>query len=119
MRIAVTGATGHLGRLVIDDLLERGMPAGQVVAVVRDTGKAGDLADRGGRRGAAGLHLHSEGRHHPAATGRRAPTSAETNTGVPEAVEWRGPPVLGHHREPVVTDSQSRLQSSSHLVAPP
>ena len=40
---------GHLGRLVIDALLERGAPAGQVVAVVRDTGKAGDLADRGVR----------------------------------------------------------------------
>ena len=47
MRIAVTGATGHLGRLVIDALLERGAPAGQVVAVVRDTGRAGDLAARG------------------------------------------------------------------------
>jgi NAD(P)H dehydrogenase (quinone) len=47
MRIAVTGATGHLGRLVIDARLERGVPAGQVVAVVRDTGKAGGLAARG------------------------------------------------------------------------
>ena len=49
MRIAVTGATGHLGRLVIDALLERGAPAGQVAAVVRDTDRAGDLADRGVR----------------------------------------------------------------------
>ena len=47
MGIAVTGATDHLGRLVIDAPLERGVPAGQVVAVVRDTGKAGDLAARG------------------------------------------------------------------------
>jgi NAD(P)H dehydrogenase (quinone) len=47
MRIAVTGATGHLGRLVIDALLARGVPAGQLVAVVRDTGKAAALAARG------------------------------------------------------------------------
>lgn len=45
--ITVTGATGHLGRLVIDDLLERGVPAGQIVAVVRSAEKAADLAERG------------------------------------------------------------------------
>lgn len=44
---AVTGATGHLGRLVIDELLTRGVPAGDVVAVVRTPSKASDLADRG------------------------------------------------------------------------
>jgi len=46
MRIVVTGATGHLGRLVIDGLLDR-VPAGQLVAVVRDREKAAPLADRG------------------------------------------------------------------------
>jgi NAD(P)H dehydrogenase (quinone) len=45
--IAVTGATGQLGRLVVTGLLEAGVPAGEVVAVVRDPQKAGDLADRG------------------------------------------------------------------------
>src|SRR3954452_13797901 len=45
--IAVTGATGHLGRLVVTGLLDAGVPAGEVVAVVRDPEKAADLAARG------------------------------------------------------------------------
>src|SRR5574340_295496 len=47
MTIAVTGATGHLGRLVIDALIDRGAAATDLVAVVRDPAKAADLADRG------------------------------------------------------------------------
>jgi NAD(P)H dehydrogenase (quinone) len=43
---AVTGASGQLGRLVIDDLLGR-VPAGQIVALVRDPAKLADLASRG------------------------------------------------------------------------
>lgn len=42
----VTGATGKLGRLAIDALLER-VPAAEVVAVVRSPAKASDLAARG------------------------------------------------------------------------
>ncbi|GAA2006359.1 SDR family oxidoreductase [Nakamurella flavida] len=45
--IAITGATGQLGRLVVENLLESGIPAGDVVAVVRTPGKAADLAERG------------------------------------------------------------------------
>ena len=45
--IAVTGATGHLGRLVVTGLLEAGVPADEVVAVVRTPAKAADLAARG------------------------------------------------------------------------
>ena len=45
--IAITGATGHLGRLVIAALLAQGVPAGEIVAIVRDAGKAADLAARG------------------------------------------------------------------------
>lgn len=45
--ITVTGASGHLGRLVVTDLLDRGVPAGEIVAVVRDPAKAADLAARG------------------------------------------------------------------------
>lgn len=45
--IAVTGATGHLGRLVVESLLERGTPADQIVAAVRTPAKASDLAERG------------------------------------------------------------------------
>ncbi|NUS10439.1 MAG: SDR family oxidoreductase [Streptomyces sp.] len=47
MSIAVTGATGHLGRLVIADLLERGVAPDAVAAVVRDGAKAADLAAAG------------------------------------------------------------------------
>ncbi|MFD8426901.1 SDR family oxidoreductase [Streptomyces coelicoflavus] len=48
MSIVVTGATGHLGRHVVRQLLEK-VPADRVTAVVRDRGKAADLADRGVR----------------------------------------------------------------------
>ncbi|MBJ7222225.1 MULTISPECIES: SDR family oxidoreductase [unclassified Brenneria] len=44
--IAVTGASGQLGRLVIAQLLDK-VPANEVVALVRDTGKVADLAARG------------------------------------------------------------------------
>jgi len=46
MTIAITGATGHLGRLVIDELLKH-TNAEEVVALARDTTKAADLASRG------------------------------------------------------------------------
>jgi NAD(P)H dehydrogenase (quinone) len=45
--IAVTGATGQLGRLVVTGLLDAGVPAAEVVAVVRTPEKAADLAARG------------------------------------------------------------------------
>jgi len=44
--IAVTGATGQLGRLVIADLLKRA-PAAHLVGIVRNAAAAKDLADRG------------------------------------------------------------------------
>ncbi|WP_409059121.1 SDR family oxidoreductase [Streptomyces sp. SYP-A7185] len=47
MSIVVTGATGHLGRLVVEGLLDAQVPAGQIAAVVRDKEKAADLAARG------------------------------------------------------------------------
>ncbi|MFI6136805.1 SDR family oxidoreductase [Streptomyces griseus] len=46
MSIVVTGATGALGRLVVDALLAE-VPAGEVVAVVRDKERAAALAARG------------------------------------------------------------------------
>ncbi|WP_033345144.1 SDR family oxidoreductase [Catenuloplanes japonicus] len=45
--IVVTGATGHLGRLVVENLLDRGVPAGEIVAAARTPEKAADLAARG------------------------------------------------------------------------
>ena len=44
--IIVTGASGQLGRLVIDSLLAR-MPAGQIVAAVRNPERVADLAELG------------------------------------------------------------------------
>jgi NAD(P)H dehydrogenase (quinone) len=46
-RYAITAATGQLGRLVISDLLESGVPASDIVAIARDPRKASDLAERG------------------------------------------------------------------------
>ncbi|MFD9359098.1 SDR family oxidoreductase [Streptomyces sp. NPDC060031] len=46
MSIVVTAATGALGRLVVEELLER-VPADRVAVVVRDADKAADLAGRG------------------------------------------------------------------------
>src|SRR5690606_33157298 len=47
MRIAITGAAGHLGRHVIESLLSRGVAAQDLVAIVRTASKAEDLAARG------------------------------------------------------------------------
>ncbi|HEV7826343.1 MAG TPA: SDR family oxidoreductase [Mycobacteriales bacterium] len=49
MSIVVTGATGHLGRLVVEELLARGVPADEIVAAGRSTDKISDLAERGVR----------------------------------------------------------------------
>jgi NAD(P)H dehydrogenase (quinone) len=46
--IVVTAATGQLGRLVLEELLQR-VPASDVTAVVRTPEKAADLAQRGVR----------------------------------------------------------------------
>lgn len=45
-QILVTGATGALGRLVIDSLLKR-VPASSLLAGVRDAAKAADIAAKG------------------------------------------------------------------------
>ncbi|MEV5876878.1 SDR family oxidoreductase [Streptomyces sp. NPDC052101] len=46
MSIVVTGATGHLGRHVVEQLLEK-VPAEQITAVVRDEQRAAGFAARG------------------------------------------------------------------------
>ncbi|MCP9991308.1 MULTISPECIES: SDR family oxidoreductase [Streptomyces] len=48
MSIVVTGASGKLGRHVVEQLLEK-VPAGQVTAVVRSPERVADLAERGVR----------------------------------------------------------------------
>ena len=47
MTLLVTAASGQLGRLVVDALLQRGVPASDIVAGVRTPSKADDLAARG------------------------------------------------------------------------
>ena len=47
MSLIVTGATGQFGRLAVESLLEHGVPAREIVATGRRTGRLKDLADRG------------------------------------------------------------------------
>ncbi|MDP9986006.1 MULTISPECIES: SDR family oxidoreductase [Arthrobacter] len=47
MSIVVTGATGQLGRHVLEALLERGVPAEEIVAAGRSVDKLADFAGRG------------------------------------------------------------------------
>jgi NAD(P)H dehydrogenase (quinone) len=49
MAIVVTGATGRLGRLAVEALLERGVAPAEIVATGRSLDKIADLADRGVR----------------------------------------------------------------------
>ena len=50
MTIVVTGATGHLGRLVVESLLRRGASPGEVVATGRNAQRLAELADALGVR---------------------------------------------------------------------
>jgi NAD(P)H dehydrogenase (quinone) len=49
MSYVVTGATGHLGRLTVESLLERGVDPAEIVATGRTVEKLADLAERGVR----------------------------------------------------------------------
>ncbi|MEV7634045.1 SDR family oxidoreductase [Pseudarthrobacter enclensis] len=49
MSIVVTGATGHLGRHVLEALLERNVPASGIVAAGRSVDKLADFAAKGVR----------------------------------------------------------------------
>jgi NAD(P)H dehydrogenase (quinone) len=47
MKLLVTGASGHLGHLVVEALLGRGVPASDLVAMARTPESVADLAERG------------------------------------------------------------------------
>ena len=44
--ILVTGATGHFGKAAIDFLIAKGIPSGEIAALVRDEAKTGDLREK-------------------------------------------------------------------------
>jgi NAD(P)H dehydrogenase (quinone) len=45
--ITITAASGQLGRLVLDDLLRRGVRPGDIVATTRDVTRLQSYVDRG------------------------------------------------------------------------
>jgi len=47
MSVVVTGATGHLGRLIVEALIARGVPASEITATGRSTDKLDDVATWG------------------------------------------------------------------------
>jgi len=47
MTVLVTGTSGHLGHLTVLALLDRGVPASEIVATARDLTAIADLAERG------------------------------------------------------------------------
>ena len=53
MSIVVTGATGHLGRLVVESLVDRGVTPADIVATGRDTDRLAPLAELGVRTAVA------------------------------------------------------------------
>ena len=53
MRIAVTGATGHLGSHVVESLLAHGVAADDITAIIRSQAKGASLAEMGVHLGVA------------------------------------------------------------------
>ena len=45
--ILITGATGHFGKAAINSLLDKGIPASNITALIRDESKAADLQEKG------------------------------------------------------------------------
>jgi nucleoside-diphosphate-sugar epimerase len=90
MSIVVTGATGHLGRFVIEGLLEK-VPADRITAVVRSEEKAAGFAARGVKLAIADYNapetfdgVFSAGTR-SSSTPRRPPASRSSRTPAPPA----------------------------------
>ncbi|MFF0110466.1 SDR family oxidoreductase [Streptomyces hirsutus] len=56
MTLAIIGATGRLGALTIDALLKRGVPAGDILALGRNTDRLAELAAQGVRTAVVDLN---------------------------------------------------------------
>lgn len=61
MSFIITGATGHLGRLVVESLLARGVKPGEILATGRAVDKLAPLAARGVRTAAFDFNAPAEG----------------------------------------------------------
>ena len=87
--IVITGATGKLGRHVIQSLLKK-VPASEVVAAVRDVGRASDLAALGVEIRHADYSEPPMLRPSPAvACQRPSPRSSQTRAPRPPAASWK------------------------------
>lgn len=110
--ITVTAATGRYGRLVIDALSRRGVPASGIVAAVRDPEKAADLAAKGVQVRRADYDRPET--LAPAFTGARrlllTPSATFGQLGVAPIVDYRSADLnsLGDHFD-VVYDTSGQL----------
>lgn len=108
--IVVTGATGQLGRQILDHLLTR-MPASGIGASVRDPDKARDLAERGVRVRAGDFADPASLAHAFEGATRVLVVSAGTT----------GPDALRLHRNAIdaATRAGARIFYTSHMGAHP
>jgi NAD(P)H dehydrogenase (quinone) len=109
--IGVTAATGHLGQLVIDELLAR-VPANQVVAIVRNAEKAKPIADKG-------VDVRVAGYDDPAAlkaavqgidrllliSGSEVGQRVAQHTNVVDAAKYAGVSFIGYTSAPKASDT--------------
>ncbi len=109
--IVVTGANGRLGRGVVDELLRR-IPAGQIVASLRDPAKAEALAARG-------VQVRAGDFSDPEALKAGFSGAAQV---LVVSVDRLGEPALRLHRAAIdaaVTAGVQRVSYTSHMGAGP
>ena len=111
--IIVTGASGQLGRAIVEQLLER-VPAAGIGASVRDPGKIADLAGRGVRVRRADFEDKSALAHAFEGASRVLLVSSDA--------QRRGGDPIAQHRTAIATAREagaSRVFYTSHLAASP